>query len=91
MGTWWVCDDDCLVPCSSPGVYAMDWTEHYRGMLKNDEWITDIIPEIMNGKNIADFYDPNIEEKLAVLTVMDKMIVCRSWREKNWSCLLRMD
>ncbi|KAK8797388.1 hypothetical protein WA158_004596 [Blastocystis sp. Blastoise] len=50
-----------------PGVYAMDFAEHYKGMLRNDEWIHDIIPDIMDGHNIADFYDPNIEQKLAEL------------------------
>lgn len=36
-------------------------------LLTNDEWKNDIIPEIMNGKNIADFIDPDIAEKLEAL------------------------
>ena len=36
-------------------------------MLENDEWKSDIIPEIMDGKNIADFIDPDILEKLDAL------------------------
>jgi nucleolar GTP-binding protein len=36
-------------------------------MLANPEWKMDIIPEIMDGKNVADFIDPDIEEKLDAL------------------------
>lgn len=36
-------------------------------MLENDDWKNDIIPEIINGKNIADFIDPDIAEKLEAL------------------------
>lgn len=47
-----------------PGVYSMDYREHYHGMLKKDEWKTDAIPEIWNGKNIGDFIDPDILQRL---------------------------
>ena len=36
-------------------------------MLANEEWKNDIMPEIMDGKNIADFIDPEILEKLEAL------------------------
>ena len=36
-------------------------------MLENDEWKNNIMPEIMDGKNIADFIDPDILEKLDAL------------------------
>ena len=49
-----------------PGVFNFPEYEHYRGQLENDEWITDIIPQFMDGKNVADFYDPDIEAKLKV-------------------------
>ncbi|KAK8799737.1 hypothetical protein WA158_006285 [Blastocystis sp. Blastoise] len=48
---------------SGSDVYAMDLAEHYEGMLQNMEWIHDI----MNGHNIADFNDPNIEQQLTEL------------------------
>jgi nucleolar GTP-binding protein len=40
-------------------------TEDY--ILANPEWKMDIMPEIMNGKNVADFIDPDIAEKLEAL------------------------
>jgi nucleolar GTP-binding protein len=46
------------------GVYSMDYREHYQGMLKSEEWVNDPIPEIWNGKNIADFIDPDILRRL---------------------------
>ena len=54
VGKWW------------PGyVHTKTLREHWK--LKNDEWKTDAVPEIMDGKNIADFVDPDILEKLEAL------------------------
>ncbi len=36
-------------------------------ILENPVWKDDIIPEIMDGKNVADFIDPDIQEKLDAL------------------------
>ncbi|KAK0543336.1 Nucleolar GTP-binding protein 1 [Tilletia horrida] len=35
--------------------------------LKNEEWKYDVIPEIWEGKNVADFVDPDILERLDAL------------------------
>ncbi|CAG8505733.1 4427_t:CDS:2 [Diversispora eburnea] len=48
-----------------PGVYNINLKKKY--LLKTPEWKSDIIPEIMDSKNIADFFDPDIEEKLDAL------------------------
>ncbi|KIM45613.1 hypothetical protein M413DRAFT_65754 [Hebeloma cylindrosporum] len=48
-----------------PGVYNINLKQDY--ILANPEWKMDIIPEIMDGKNIADFIDPDIAEKLEAL------------------------
>ncbi|GAM27205.1 hypothetical protein SAMD00019534_103800 [Acytostelium subglobosum LB1] len=42
-----------------------EWKRKYQ--LKDDSWKFDIIPEIMDGQNIADFIDPEILEKLEEL------------------------
>ncbi|KAI1344612.1 nucleolar GTP-binding protein [Xylariaceae sp. FL0016] len=47
------------------GVFNVDLKASY--LLENDEWKYDRIPEIFDGKNIADFIDPDIEEKLKAL------------------------
>ncbi|EPS97194.1 hypothetical protein FOMPIDRAFT_1166735 [Fomitopsis schrenkii] len=47
------------------GVYNINLKKNY--MLADPEWKMDIIPEIVDGKNIADFIDPDILEKLDAL------------------------
>ena len=47
------------------GVYSLPLQAHWE--LKRPEWLDDMIPEIMDGKNIADFIDPEIEAKLEEL------------------------
>ncbi|TBU24389.1 GTP binding protein 4 [Dichomitus squalens] len=47
------------------GVYNINLKKSY--LLENDEWKNDVMPEIMDGKNIADFIDPDILEKLDAL------------------------
>ncbi|PWZ07775.1 Nucleolar GTP-binding protein 1 [Zea mays] len=40
------------------GVYSASLKKHY--ILANDEWKEDILPEILDGHNVADFLDPDI-------------------------------
>jgi nucleolar GTP-binding protein len=56
---------DLMWEAGGPGVYSVDLREHYK--LHNEEWTHDVIPEIMDGKNISDFVDPDIEERLEEL------------------------
>ncbi|WFD33015.1 Nucleolar GTP-binding protein 1 [Malassezia sp. CBS 17886] len=39
-----------------------DWPENY--LLADDEWKYDVVPEVYEGKNVADFIDPDIMDKL---------------------------
>ncbi|KAA8498097.1 Nucleolar GTP-binding protein 1 [Porphyridium purpureum] len=54
---------DRMWELGGPGVFASDWRREYRD-LQRAEWAYDIIPEIVDGHNIADFVDPDIEQKL---------------------------
>mmetsp|Transcript_6058 Transcript_6058/g.13197 ORF Transcript_6058/g.13197 Transcript_6058/m.13197 type:complete len:720 (+) Transcript_6058:273-2432(+) len=56
---------DLMWENGGPGVWAPDYREIYD--LKDEEWRFDAIPQIIDGKNIADFVDPDIDEKLAKL------------------------
>ncbi|GLC36542.1 hypothetical protein PLESTM_000458200 [Pleodorina starrii] len=47
------------------GVYSADLRKHYS--LADPEWKYDIMPEIMDGHNILDFVDPDIDAKLEEL------------------------
>jgi len=45
-----------------PDYKGMDWKEDY--IVEDEEWKHDRIPEIMNGKNVFDFWNGDVEEKL---------------------------
>lgn len=47
------------------GVYSADLRKAYD--LKSEEWKYDIMPEILDGHNVMDFVDPDIDAKLAEL------------------------
>lgn len=48
-----------------PTKFSIDYRKDY--LLKNEDWKFDNIPEIVDGKNIADFIDPDILERLEEL------------------------
>jgi nucleolar GTP-binding protein len=56
-----------------PGVYSMDYRDIYD--LKDDSWKWDAIPEIIDGKNISDFVDPEILSKLEALEKEEEQIM----------------
>lgn len=70
------------------GVYSMDMRKLY--MLQNPDWKQDIIPEILNGHNIADFVDAEIEEKLKELDFEEDELAEEWLRQVGaLSCLAR--
>ena len=56
-----------------PGSWAPDYREQYT--LEDDEWRFDRIPEIIDGKNIADFVDPDILKRLEELEKEEEQVV----------------
>lgn len=57
-------EKDIMWENGGPGVYSADYKKQYR---LDDAEKYDIIPEIMDGKNISDFIDPDIMRKLEEL------------------------
>jgi nucleolar GTP-binding protein len=49
---------DLMWENGGPGVWAPDYRELYE--LKDEEWEFNAIPEIMNGRKIADYVDPDL-------------------------------
>ncbi|PNS14659.1 hypothetical protein CAC42_1681 [Sphaceloma murrayae] len=47
------------------GVYNLNMKDTWQ--LENEDWKNDNMPEVLNGKNVYDFIDPEIEQKLAAL------------------------
>ncbi|CCG84272.1 protein of unknown function [Taphrina deformans PYCC 5710] len=54
------------------GMYNIDLKKKWD--LENDEWRADKMPEFLNGKNIYDYIDPDIEEKLAALEMEEEKL-----------------
>lgn len=54
------------------GVYNIDTKKRYQ--LDDDDWKYDVIPEVRNGKNVADFIDPDIMEKLDALEMEEEKL-----------------
>lgn len=56
---------DRMEELGGAGVYSVDlWR---KALLEDDSWKYDAIPEIMDGHNVIDFIDPDIDRKLAEL------------------------
>lgn len=51
--------------------------------MENDDWKFDVVPEIMDGKNVADFIDPDIEEKLESLEREEERLVQEGFYDEN--------
>lgn len=73
---------DLMWENGGPGVYSADYKKLY--LLKNDEHKYDVIPEIMDGKNIADFVDPDIMLKLKQLEEEEEQLVRRDDAEMDY-------
>eukprot|EP00760_Papus_ankaliazontas_P018926 PhM_4_TR17767/c0_g1_i1/m.842/K06943/NOG1; nucleolar GTP-binding protein len=53
-----------------PGVYFPTLTKHY--LLDNEDWKDDMVPEIIDGMNIADFVDEDIMQRLVDLEMEEE-------------------
>ncbi|KAF2714204.1 nucleolar GTP-binding protein 1 [Pleomassaria siparia CBS 279.74] len=63
------------------GVYNFNMRENY--LLDNPDWKEDRIPEVFNGKNVYDFIDPDIEEKLAALEAEEEKLEAEGYYESE--------
>jgi len=64
---------DLMWENGGPGVWAPDYREQYD--LKDQEWKFDAIPEIIDGKNVADYVDPGILKKLEELEAEEEQLI----------------
>ena len=63
------------------GVYNVDLKDKY--MLENPEWKHDKIPEVFDGKNVYDFIDPDIEQKLAALEEEEEKLEAEGYYDSD--------
>eukprot|EP00915_Cephaloidophora_sp_WS-2016_P008412 GHVH01011584.1.p1 GENE.GHVH01011584.1~~GHVH01011584.1.p1 ORF type:complete len:635 (+),score=96.78 GHVH01011584.1:41-1906(+) len=55
------------------GVFQLDTRKEWQ--LEDEDWNYDVVPEIFDGKNIGDFVDPDIMEKLAILEAEEAQLL----------------
>ena len=63
------------------GVYNVDLKADYD--LADPTWNHDRVPEILNGKNVADFIDPDIEAKLADLEAEEERFEAEGFYDED--------
>jgi len=56
-----------------PGVWGADYREQYD--LKDPDWRFDAIPQFLDGKNIMDYIDPEIDAKLEALEQEEEQLL----------------
>lgn len=66
------------------GVYSADMRKKWQ--LEDDSWKYDIMPEIMDGRNVADFVDPDIEAQLAQLEKEEDALAAAAALEVDCFC-----
>ena len=66
-----------------PGVYNIDLKKTYD--LADADWRHDKVPEFFNGKNVADFVDPDIEAKLAELEAEEERLEAEGYYDDSES------
>jgi len=72
-----------------PGVYFPKLSKHY--ILKEEVWKDDVVPEIMDGMNIQDFIDPDIEEQLIQLEIEEENQLQKEKEEESTKKLTKVD
>ena len=66
-------------------MYSADLRARYG--LKDPAWRYDIVPEIMEGRNVADFVDPDIAARLEALDAEEDALAAAA--EVEVSCVCR--
>eukprot|EP01156_Anaeramoeba_ignava_P002739 Anaeramoba_ignava/a219375_50.p1 GENE.a219375_50~~a219375_50.p1 ORF type:complete len:383 (-),score=167.02 a219375_50:29-1150(-) len=61
------------------GLYNVDLNKYF--ILENEDWRYDVVPEIIDGKNISDFVDPDILKRLDELEIEEEEIIRRLQEE----------
>ncbi len=79
-GTYRKTARDLMWENGGPGVWAPDYREQYD--LQDEEWKFDAIPEIFDGKNVADYIDPEIEKRLAELELEEEQLMAELEAQK---------
>lgn len=65
------------------GVFNVDLKDKY--LLDDEKWKHDQVPEVFDGKNVYDFIDPDIEEKLQALEEEEEKLEAEGYYDSDQS------
>ena len=63
------------------GVYNLNLKDQYK--LDDEDWKYDRVPEVFDGKNVYDFIDPDIENKLAALEEEEEKLEAKGYYDSD--------
>jgi len=82
----WKTEKELQEEAGGAGVYNVDLNKRF--LLENEEWRYDNVPEIFEGKNIADFIDPDINLKIRELEKEEATLLQEAdnmdWDDVEW-------
>lgn len=72
-------EKDRMIRLGGAGVYYPDYCK--KAILDNPDWKYDVIPEFLDGKNVYDFIDPDIDAKLEALEREEALLLeeAKTW------------
>ncbi|KAI9224813.1 GTP binding protein 4 [Blastocladiella britannica] len=76
-----VLERDLELAAGGAGAYNIDLRKGY--MLADDDWKYDAMPEIMDGKNVADFFDTDIAENLRALQLEEERLAAEGFYDSD--------
>jgi len=74
-------EKDLQLENGGAGVYSCDFRKYYD--LKSEEWRWDVQPQILDGKNVADYVDPDIAAKLEQLEREEEQLAAEYLNEED--------
>jgi len=72
---------DLELESGGAGVYSSDLRKGW--MLKDDDWKYDVVPEFVDGKNLADFIDPDIAARLDELEAEEERLEAEGFYDSD--------
>lgn len=72
---------DIEIENGGAGVFNINLKEKY--LLEDEDWKNDVMPEIMDGKNVYDYLDPDIASKLQALEEEEERLEAEGFYESD--------
>ena len=74
-------EKDLEVEAGGAGRYSIDLRKHH--LLDDESWKYDAVPEILDGKNVTDYIDPNLMRKLEALEKEEELLEAEGFYDSD--------